>query len=605
MKSPSHRQVSADEARAVAEEAREERWSASFARKLFLGDLPVEMLEQLPADREFSDAEEAFLVRLDRFLESVDPEQVERDGRLPPHAFSDLARIGAMGIRIPTEYGGLGLGQHAYQESVARAAGRSGALAALLSAHQSIGVPKPLLQFGTEEQMRRFLPRLAAGAVSAFALTERGAGSDPARIETTADDAPDGDGYILNGEKLWCTNGAIAELLVVMAVTPDRKGRGRRPVTAFIVDTSTPGVEVTHRCEFMGLRGIENAVISFRNVRVPRENLLGDEGRGLRIALTTLNTGRLTLPAMCARSAEWCLGVARKWASERVQWGAPVGQHEAVAAMIAELATNAFATRAVSELATDLSEAGLDVRLEAALAKLYTSEVAWRSVDLAMQVRGGRGYETASSLAARGEEAVPLERVMRDLRINRIFEGSSEIMRLFVAREALDPHVRAAGAMAVRGSSIGQKARSFVGLSIHMKLWALRMLKPMLRLYRGYGPLSTHMMRAAWLARLLGWRLFWALTLNGPALEKRQRLLGRLVDAGAEILAMVAACRLARRLQGTPEEESAVQLADGVCRASYRRACQLLSLRAGNLDRHDRALARSVLEGEHSWIEPR
>jgi alkylation response protein AidB-like acyl-CoA dehydrogenase len=601
----SERHVSADEARAVAEEARETRWSReSFARHLFLGRLRTDLLEALPEPQDDGERATAFLADLDRVLASIDPDQVERDSRLPAHAIPDLAAIGAMGIRIPLQYGGLGLSQRTYNEAVARAALRSGALAALLSAHQSIGVPKPVMMFGTEEQKRRFLPRLAAGAVSGFALTEMGVGSDPARMASTAE--PDGNGgYILNGEKLWCTNGPVAELLVVMACTPDTAGKGRRPISTFIVDTSWPGVELVHRSAFMGLRGIENGVIRFTDVRVPAENLLGGEGHGLRIALTTLNTGRLTLPAMCARAGEWCLGVARRWAGEREQWGAAVGRHEAVGAMLAELATSAFAMRAVSEFATDLSESGtMDIRIEAALAKLYTSERAWQAADMTVQVRGGRGYETAASLAARGEEALPVERVLRDMRINRIFEGSSEIMRLFVAREALDPHVRAAGALARKGSSLREKAASALHMALHMGGWKLSIFTPRWRSYREYGRLGRHLRDAARLSRFLALRLFTAMATNGPALERKQRLLGRIVDAGAEIMAMVACVRLAHRLRGTPAAGSAIALADQACEVASRRAWALLDWRAGGLDRKQRGLAAEILEGRHAWIEP-
>jgi alkylation response protein AidB-like acyl-CoA dehydrogenase len=565
----------------------------------------MDLLERLPAPPPQSDEDCRFLDAMDQALARVDPEQVERDEKIPESVIEDLRRIGAFGIRIPKEYGGLGLGQRTYNEAVARAGSRVGSLAALLSAHQSIGVPKPLMMFGNDEQKRTYLPRVAAGAISAFALTEQNVGSDPARIEATADDHEDGHNYVLNGEKLWCTNGAIADLLVVMVRTPDRDGSGRRPISAVIVETACPGIHVTHRCSFMGLKGIENAVIRFDNVRVPKANLLVGEGKGLRIALQTLNTGRLTLPAMCARASEWCLGVARRFSAERVQWGAAVGRHEAVGGMLAELAINAFATRAVSDLATEMAESGaLDIRIEAALAKLYTSEVAWRSADLAVQVRGGRGYETAESLAARGEEPVPLERLLRDLRINRIFEGSSEIMRLFIAREAMDPHVKAAGAIAVRGAPLSAKLVSAVRLTVHMKLWALELLAPRCRGYREFGPLAGQMRAAEKLSRRVARKMFWAMALNGPGLEHRQRLLGRIVDAAAETFAMVAAARLAHRMRGTGEEHSARQLAEAVCRRSAHRAEDLLARRAGSLDRAERVLSNAVLAGEHRWLEP-
>jgi alkylation response protein AidB-like acyl-CoA dehydrogenase len=323
-------------------------------------------------------------------------------------------------------------------------------------------VPQPLKLFGTEEQKKRFLPRLAKGAISAFALTENDVGSDPARMSTTAVPTPDGRGYTLNGEKLWCTNGSVAELLIVMARTPGKEGKPG-PISAFIVEANSPGVEVVQRLEFMGIRGIENALIRFTDVFVPKDNLLWGEGRGLKLALVTLNTGRLTLPATCAAAGKWCLQVARKFARERVQWGRPVGHHEAVAQMLADLAARTYAMEAIADLGALLGDRGTsDIRLEAAIAKLWNSDAAWEVCDEALQVRGGRGYETARSLASRGEAPIPLEQVMRELRINRIFEGTNQVMRLFIAREALDVHLKIAGDAVMPGVPLGRRLAAFV-----------------------------------------------------------------------------------------------------------------------------------------------
>jgi alkylation response protein AidB-like acyl-CoA dehydrogenase len=456
--------------------------------------------------------------------------------------------------------------------------------------------------FGTKEQKKKYFPRLARGDVSAFALTEPDVGSDPGNLSTTAEKTPDGD-YVLNGEKLWCTNGTIAELYVVMARHPDTK-----KISAFIVERDWPGVEVVHRLHFMGLKGIENGVIRFTNVKVPKENLLLAEGRGLKLALVTLNTGRLTLPATCAAAAKRSLEICRVWANERVQWGQPIGRHDAIAQLLAEMAATTFAMEAITDLASSMADMGdRDIRLEAAVAKMWNSEEGWRIVDRTMQIRGGRGYETADSLRSRGEPPIAVERMMRDYRINLIFEGSSEIMRLFIAREALDRHLAVSADLFNKKLSRKERRAAlprFLGFyaAWYPSRWAGWGRWPR---FSELGPLAGQVRYLERTTRRLARAIFHLMATHGPKLEKRQALLFRAVDIGADLFAMSAAVSRAAGLRQSraPEAASAVELADMFCRMTRRRIESAFAAIRSNDDVRKYRTARRFLDGEHKWLE--
>jgi hypothetical protein len=599
----------------LTEAARETARKLSFASGLFMGSFhpPRPFPAQSAEDRDQGDA---FLQKLESFLrDKVDPDEIDRTGEIPGAAIEELAKLGAFGIKIPLPYGGLGLSQTNYCRAAMLLGGYCGNLTALLSAHQSIGVPQPLMLFGTEEQKRKYLPRVARGEISAFALTESGAGSDPATLRTRATPTLDGQAFILNGEKLWCTNGTRAGVIVVVAKTPPRTAAGQTKdqITAFIVETDWPGVEVTHRCRFMGLKALYNAVIHFSNVRVPRENILLAEGKGLRVALSTLNTGRLTLPAACAGLSRRCLEFARDWAAERVQWGAPLGHHGAIADKIARMAANTFAMESMTLLAASAVDRDkfADVRLEAAMCKLWGTEQSWEIVNDAVQIRGGRGYETAASLKGRGEPAVPLERFLRDSRINTIFEGSSEIMRLFIAREALDPHLKVAAAALNSKLPLIQRLRAAAGAALFYAGWYPRQWWPS-EIFRvrssgfrvagsdGARP-AKHLRYAARTSRKLARALFHAMLRHGPKLERQQLLLGRLVDIGTDLFAITAACLRAEQLMQSNDPEvdrgELLNLVDYFCRS---RRCHIAEKFRGirrNADRSGYRLARQVLAG--------
>ena len=603
--------ASEQEARDVAEAARESEWSGpSFVRELFLGRFRLDLIHPHPVANDPDEQARAarFFVRLRDFLERCDSEMIDRTGEIPESYVQELRDIGAFGIKIPLEYGGLGLSYTSYTRAMAMVTSKDGSLTALLSASQSIGLPQPLKLFGTLEQKQRFFPRLAKGAISAFALTEMDAGSDPANMRTTATPSEDGKYWTLNGEKLWCTNGTRAELLVVMARTPDQvvNGKSRKQITAFIVEAHAPGVEVAHRCRFMGLKAIENGVMHFTNVRVPSENILWGEGKGLKLALVTLNTGRLTLPAGCAGAGKAALQAARTWAQQRVQWGQPIGKHEAVAQKIALMAANTFAMESVAELAVALTERGhYDIRLEAAIGKLWNTETGWRIIDDTLQIRGGRGYETYDSQKARGELPIAVERAMRDFRINLIFEGSSEIMRLFIAREAVDHHFKTAFALVDKHSTRKEKFAALGRAAKFYPLWyAARWLgrgsTP--AAYGEFGKLGRHLRWAERRTRHLGRMLFHAMVRFGPKLERRQMVLFRAVDIGADLFAMTAACVRAQMLAGQGNTD-ATELADLFCREARERVDTNFRRFYGKNDAAIYKVSGRVLAGDHAWLE--
>src|SRR6266498_2416606 len=591
--------------RQVAESAREAEWhGAGFLRELFLGRLRLDLIHPYPlAGRDRPEFQE-FYGEMERFpREQVDPVKIDETGEYPPEVIEGFRKLGAFGMKIPPEYGGLGLNQVEYAKVMQLVGSYDANVTALLSAHQSIGVPQPLKLFGSEELKRKYLPRIAKGAITAFALTEANVGSDPARLATTAEPTPDGKHYVLNGSKLWCTNGTIAELLVVMARNPRTNA-----ISAFVVETAWPGVEITHRCRFMGLRALANAAIQFTNVRIPAENLIGKEGRGLKIALTTLNTGRLSLPAAVVGGSKVFLEICRKWSMARSQWGQEIGKHEAIAHKLAAMASTVYAMEAVSDLAQSLADKkGYDIRLEAAAAKEWNTVQAWRIIDDTMQIRGGRGYEKETSLAERGEAPVGVERAMRDLRINLIFEGSSEIMHLFMAREAVDKHLQIAGSLIDPKVPAGKKLAMFprVGAfyaSWYLGLWFRGVFAPR---FGRFGKLARHLRFVERASRKLARENFHGMVRFRAAAERKQAFLFRLVDIANELFAMAASVSRAQALarSGKAEASQALALAENFCLQERERVDQLFHALWHNHDELAYRTGRAILSGEHAWLE--
>src|SRR3954454_18081150 len=603
--------VSEREAREVAEAARETDWKLpSFGKELFLGNFRLDLIHPQPElDAAAVEKGEMFLERLRAFLtEHVDRQQIEREARIPESVIRGLGELGALGMKIPEEYGGLGLSQVYYNNALSMAGTWHSSISTYLFAHQSIGVPEPLRLFGSEEQKREWLPRLAKDHISAFLLTEPDVGSDPARMSTTAVPTEDGAGYRINGTKLWATNGAIADVVVIMAVLPESDGHNGG-ITAFICPYDRAGITVEHRNEFMGIKGIENSVTRFDDVFVPAEDVIGGEGKGLRIALTTLNTGRLSLPAFCVSAAKYSLKIAREWSGERKQWGQPIGKHDPIAQKLAWLAGTAFGLEAMLDVSSRLADDKRnDIRIEAALAKLYGSELGWTAVDEMVQIRGGRAYETADSLARRGEKPVPAEQMLRDMRINRIFEGSTEIMHLLIAREAVDEHLKVAGDLVRGDARPAEKAKAAAKAGAFYAQWF-----PTLTVGAGqrpgsfseFGELAKHVRYVERHSRKLARSTFYAMGRYQARLEQKGHLLGRIVDIGAELFGISCACVYADTIgrEQPQRRQEAQELADLFCRQARRRADRLFTDLWANDDDDQYKAAQKILGGRYEWFE--
>ena len=597
------RTVSEDESRRLAEASRERDWQyPSFLREMFLGKFRFDLLFPFPHTPERPEFH-ALYERIKRyFIDEVDPVSIDAEGEYPPEVVRGLAELGVFGLNVAKEYEGQGLSKLEFCKVMELIASYEGSLLGLISPHQSVGVPECLKLFGTEEQKQRFLPECARGAISAFALTEPDVGSDPARLATTIERIPD-DGYVINGAKLWCTNGTMARYIVVMGRHTDT---GR--LSAIIVDTQSEGFVITMRCRFMGLKALANGLLEFRDVHVPKENLIGQEGMGLKVALTALNGGRLSVPAGAVGTAKACLEVARTWAKDRVQWGKPIGQHEAIAQKIARMASHTYAMETIVRVACEMADSKrFDIRLEAAAAKEWNTSRCWEIADDLMQIRGGRGYETEQSLAERGERPLPTERIMRDIRVTKIFEGASEVMHLFMAREGVDPHLKIAGAMLDAEKSVGEKLACLPKAMVFYAVWY-----PLCWFgwghfprYAIHGRWATHLRFIERRTRKLARQLFHGMMRYQGGLQHKQAFLFRWVDIAMEMFAMTAVIGRVRTLENAadPEAGTAGELADLFCRQSRRKVDELFRALWHNDDTNAYLVAQHVLDGHHAWLE--
>ena len=590
----------------VAEAARDEMKDKSLAGGLFVGELNYNNSFPFPQE-EIHSAKESkkYVDELTQVLQAASPDDIDATGEIPDEVFDNLAKIGAFAVKVPHKYGGRELSQMGYSRGAMVTGKYCGNIAALLSAHQSIGVPQPLLMYGTDKQKKKYLPKFAKGEVSAFALTEEPVGSDPAKLETIAEPTKDGKHFIINGTKLWCTNGVKASTIIVMAKTPDKNGK--QQITACIVDMKMKGVEILHRCRFRGLKALYNGVIKFTNVKVPRENIVLAEGKGMRVALNTLNIGRLTIPAICVGASKQCITMARDWAANRVQWGQAVGKHQLVGDKLARMVASTYAMEAMVELCANIADKKTaDIRVESAMAKMWATEAYWKTVDDTMQVKGGRGYETAQSLKARGSKPDPIERMFRDARINLIFEGSSEIMRLILAREALDPHLKIAGDVLNSKAPLCKRIKAAVRSGLHYATWYPKQWLPVLSanvpgLASELSPYIRYVRRTS---KKLARTLFHSMLRHGPGLDKQQLLLARLTEIGTELFVISAtAFKVNSKLQLKGKNGRYYDMMDTVFNISKQKITQLFNDIKKNPDKDNYKFARKVIDGKYQDLE--
>ena len=602
-----------DKAMELAESSRDSDWKfPSFTAEMFRGNFRWDLLHSFPEqsaeDKRIGDE---FIEKLKGVLDThVNPDEIDRTGEYPQEAIEALAAIGLFGMTIGKEYDGLGFSKTNYCRVLHFLGSYCHNTVTWVSAHQSIGCPQPIKIFGTDDQKKRFLPRLAKGAISAFALTEPEVGSDPARMATTATPSEDGKFYLLNGTKLWITNGTRSELLVVMAKTPPKivNGKERMQISAFIVETNSPGFEVKHRCHFMGLKAIGNGVLTFDNVKVPAENLIGKPGEGLRIALTTLNTGRLGLPAAAVGGAKAMLRECETWIKDRIQWGVPIGKHQHIAKFSANIAADTLAMEALVWLCSSWADKGnADIRLEAAAAKYFCTEKSWQMIDDFVQVRGGKGYETSASMYNRGERPIPAERWLRDARIGRIFEGSTQVMHLIMAREAMDTHFKLVMPLLKPDpNNKKSKLQLVIEAAKFYTRWYPKLYLPSVQTYNVNYLSPANQAHLPWIektTRRAARVLFHTMAKYKEQLEYEQVILGNFVDIGVDIFTMSALLAFVEhKLAKNPSDQSPQELANLFCKNAKARIEANFRAVKNNHNTEFAKVADSLMDGDYRWM---
>ncbi len=559
----------------------------SVCRFFFLGHLDQEALFPYPT-MGAEEAETFDLLRdsLVRYGEDrIDSARIDAEATIPREILAGLAELGIFGITVPEELGGAGASETFYAKVFETVAGLDGAVVVTLGAHQSIGL-KGILKYGTEDQKRRFLPPLARGdQLAAFALTEPGSGSDAASIRTRAEFDAAREAWILNGTKIWITNGALADVFTVFAQTRvPRDGGQVDRITALVVPRTLPGVSHGPEEHKLGIRGSSTTEVHFEDVAVPADHVLGEVGDGFKIAMGILNAGRLGLSAGCVGGIKKALALATRHALDREQFGRPLAEFELVQRKLADMALEAYAAEAMVYLTTGQVDRGRgDVSIESAVCKVYGSEACWRAVNEALQIAGGMGYM----------QEYPYERHLRDARINMIFEGTNEVLRLYAALAGLEEPGRNLKAVA---DALRDPIRRFGVLSDYARGRARRAmgrpdlpeLHPEVAAFAG--PLPEYVAEFAGAVE-------WALRRHGKGIVEHQMALERIAESVIDLYRMAAVISradAARREADGLLGDAHVTRARLIVDRSWRRVRRNLAALRANLDNDLRVVAAEV-----------
>lgn len=606
------------------EEARERFTGQSFMAALFAGKPDFSLLLAPAEAAEDKAAWEEFRPRLEAFLTvHVDPDEIERTAKIPDAVLKGLFALGAFGMKIPLQYGGLGFSYTNYGRALMLMASWSNALALTVAVPQSIGIAMPILMFGNEEQKRKYLPIVAREAISAFALTEPMTGSDAANIATEAILNSAGTAFVVNGEKLWCTNGPIARYITLIARVPAKRtqqdgqstweavpngiGADELVHTAFILDMQSPGVHVRQHCQFEGCRGIENAHMTFTDVHIATENVIGEVGRGLKYALTILNVGRaVSIPAICLGMAKQAWQPTLDRANQRLTFQKPLGTRQTQRMRLGRMASNLFAMEALAATVWRMADQHtFDVRIEAALAKLFCSEKTIQFLKDAQVIFGGMGYETAHSKWLRGEPAFGIEQLVRDAEMYRIGEGATDILRPFVAREGLNLHLERAGHL------FDQQAtgiRRFIGFRRLLRFyapwyvsqWRGSRLPPRPEFQQPKG--RSKLLFVERTSRRLARTIFYAMLLHRQALRDDQGRQNRIEMIGEDLLVIAATALYAEAQERTAARPELWDLAEECFREAQHRIEHNIQGLIRNQDRVVASVGGKALSGRYASL---